>query len=86
MSIALKNDPEQVPRLVGDFDFAVVEECFEYDECDKFSPFVQAGKAVFSAEYEGSPAELLPRGRSGSASARSARATTSSPSPGAPAP
>lgn len=52
MSVALKNDPEQVKQLVGDFDFAVVEECFSYDECERFSPFVEAGKAVFVAQYE----------------------------------
>jgi hypothetical protein len=52
MAIALKNDPGQVRQLVGSFDFAVVEECFAYDECGKFSPFVAAGKRVFVAEYE----------------------------------
>lgn len=52
MSVALKNDPAQVRQLVGRFDFAVVEECFAYDECGLFSPFVAAGKAVFVAEYE----------------------------------
>jgi hypothetical protein len=52
MSVALKNDPGQVKQLVGSFDFAVVEECFAYDECGMFSPFVGAGKAVFVAEYE----------------------------------
>jgi hypothetical protein len=52
MAVALKNDPAQVPQLVGDFDFAVVEECFAYDECRAYSPFVEAGKAVFVAEYE----------------------------------
>jgi hypothetical protein len=51
MAVALKNDPEQVGRLLGSFDFAVVEECFAYDECGKFSPFIEAGKAVFVAEY-----------------------------------
>ena len=52
MAVALKNDPGQVGQLVGRFDFAVVEECFAYDECGMFSPFVAAGKAVFVAEYE----------------------------------
>jgi hypothetical protein len=51
MAVALKNDPGQVRQLVGRFDFAVVEECFAYDECGKFSPFVDAGKRVFVAEY-----------------------------------
>ena len=52
MAVALKNDPEQAARLVGSFDFAIVEECFQYDECGRFVPFVSAGKAVFEAEYE----------------------------------
>jgi hypothetical protein len=52
MSVALKNDPGQVGQLFGRFDLAVVEECFAYDECGRFSPFVAAGKAVFVAEYE----------------------------------
>jgi hypothetical protein len=51
MAVALKNDPDQVGELVGSFDFAVVEECFAYDECGRFSPFVDAGKRVFVAEY-----------------------------------
>jgi hypothetical protein len=55
MAVALKNDPAQVKPLVGRFDFAVVEECFAYDECSAFSPFVTAGKAVFVAEYTNSP-------------------------------
>ena len=60
MSVALKNDPLQVRELVGNFDFAVVEECFAYDECGMFSPFVDAGKAVFVAEYEGSLGSTCP--------------------------
>jgi hypothetical protein len=52
MAVALKNDSRQVRQLVGSFDFAVVEECFQYEECDLFEPFVEAGKAVFEAEYE----------------------------------
>ena len=61
MAVALKNDPEQVRELVGSFDFAVVEECFAYEECEAFSPFVAAGKAVFVAEYESDPADFCPR-------------------------
>jgi hypothetical protein len=52
MAVALKNDSRQVSQLVKNFDFAVVEECFQYEECGLFSPFVAAGKAVFEAEYE----------------------------------
>ncbi|MGQ0825729.1 MAG: endo alpha-1,4 polygalactosaminidase, partial [Actinomycetota bacterium] len=32
--IALKNALDEVPALVDAFDFAVNEQCFEYDECD----------------------------------------------------
>jgi hypothetical protein len=52
MAVALKNDPGQAKELVDHFDFAVVEECFQYEECDLFKPFIAAGKAVFEAEYE----------------------------------
>jgi hypothetical protein len=52
MAVALKNDPKQAKQLVGDFDFAIVEECFQYEECGYYKPFVAAGKAVFEAEYE----------------------------------
>jgi hypothetical protein len=61
MAVALKNDPGQVRQLLGAFDFAVVEECFAYDECARFSPFVAAGKAVFAAEYEAAPASFCPQ-------------------------
>jgi hypothetical protein len=63
MAVALKNDPEQASQLVDRFDFAVVEQCFQYHECARFSPFVQAGKAVFEAEYELDPAEYCERAK-----------------------
>ena len=52
MSIALKNDLGQVKALVPDFDFAIVEECFQYRECGKAVPFIAAGKAVLEVEYK----------------------------------
>jgi hypothetical protein len=63
LSIGLKNDPDQVRQLEGNFDFAVVEQCFQYDECGRYSPFVRAGKAVFSVEYETPAAEFCDRAR-----------------------
>lgn len=51
MGVALKNDTDQVGALVGTFDFAVVEECLEYDECAADQPFLTAGKAVLHTEY-----------------------------------
>lgn len=52
LSVGLKNDLDQVSQLVDDFDWALNEQCFEYEECDMLLPFVQSGKAVFGVEYE----------------------------------
>jgi hypothetical protein len=52
MSVGLKNDLDQIPQLVDDFDFAVNEQCAQYEECEAMSPFIEAGKAVFHVEYE----------------------------------
>jgi len=51
LSIALKNDLDQVGELVSSFDFAVNEECHQYQECERLMPFIRAGKPVFNAEY-----------------------------------
>ncbi len=51
LSVALKNDLDQIPDLVDYFDFAVNEECFAYSECDTLAPFTDAGKPVLHAEY-----------------------------------
>jgi Glycoside-hydrolase family GH114 len=52
LSVGLKNDLEQLSDLVADFDWALNEECFRYDECDAYeATFIAAGKAVFHAEY-----------------------------------
>ena len=51
LSVGLKNDTDQIEALAADFDWGLNEECFTYDECDTESPFIEAGKAVFHAEY-----------------------------------
>jgi hypothetical protein len=55
LSIGLKNDSRQAERLQQRFDFAVVEECFQYRECGPYRSFVRAGKAVFAVEYGTAP-------------------------------
>lgn len=52
LSVGLKNAVGLVRTLEPYFDFAVNEQCYEYAECDRLSPFVQAGKAVFHVEYD----------------------------------
>ena len=51
LGVGLKNATDLVPDLVADFDWSLVEECAQYDECDAYVPFVEAGKAVLAAEY-----------------------------------
>jgi hypothetical protein len=52
LSVGLKNDPGQVLALVTYFDFSVSEQCFEFDGCESYSPFVAANKPVSNAEYD----------------------------------
>jgi hypothetical protein len=61
LSVVLKNDLDQVVRLLPYFDFALNEQCFQYSECRKLKPFVQAGKAVFGVEYALKPVQFCPR-------------------------
>ncbi len=51
LSIGLKNDVGQLADLVDDFDWALNEQCFQYNECSGYSVFTAAGKAVFGVEY-----------------------------------
>jgi hypothetical protein len=51
LAIGLKNIPALAAQLVDDYDWALSESCFLYDECSTFQPFLDANKAVFVAEY-----------------------------------
>ncbi|ORB24290.1 endo alpha-1,4 polygalactosaminidase [Mycolicibacterium moriokaense] len=52
LSVGLKNDVDQLVDLEPDFDWALNEECFAYDECAQYRDnFLAANKAVFHAEY-----------------------------------
>lgn len=52
LSIALKNTPDLVAQLVDYYDFSMVEECYTYNECTKYVPFINQDKPVFEVEYE----------------------------------
>ncbi len=52
LSIALKNNVDQVQQLASKFDFAINEECYQYKECGVYSAFLNANKAVLNAEYK----------------------------------
>jgi hypothetical protein len=49
--VGLKNALDIIPQLADDFDFAVNEECLQYEECDKYGPFALQSKAVFAVDY-----------------------------------
>ena len=56
LTVALKNDLGQLEQLRPYFDYAVNEQCFEFDECDEgpstgYRAWIDAGKAVFTVEY-----------------------------------
>ncbi len=61
LSAGFKNDLDQASDLEPPFDFAIVEECFQYDECDLALPFIEAGKAVFEVEYSGTLESFCPQ-------------------------
>lgn len=53
LAVGLKNDLGQITQLVADFDFAINEQCAQYQECHLLTPFIAANKAVFQIEYQG---------------------------------
>ncbi|WP_211752343.1 endo alpha-1,4 polygalactosaminidase [Nitrosomonas communis] len=51
LSVALKNNMEQIPELIDFFDFSINERCHELNECDSLTHFIINGKPVLNAEY-----------------------------------
>ncbi|MFH1520122.1 MAG: endo alpha-1,4 polygalactosaminidase [Candidatus Micrarchaeota archaeon] len=51
MSIGLKNDAMQTTELVGYFDWALTEDCYAENWCEKVKIFSMNGKTVFQVEY-----------------------------------
>jgi len=49
--IALKNDLNQADELVGYYDLLIAEEAIEYNETDKFLPFIVQNKPIYDIEY-----------------------------------
>ena len=52
MLIGLKNSVAQIDDLVHDFDFAINESCYIYEECSGYSAFISANKPVYIIEYD----------------------------------
>jgi hypothetical protein len=60
LTVALKNDLNQTQPLVPYFDWALNEQCFQYQECHLLAPFTAAGKAVMTIEYKRNPKKFCP--------------------------
>lgn len=54
LAVAMKNNADQAAQLEPSFDFAIVEQCEQYQECPSYGAFTTAGKAIFEAEYNAS--------------------------------
>ena len=52
LAAGLKNDLGQVTALEPSFEFAVNEECADYRECQRLTPFTDARKAIVMLEYK----------------------------------
>ncbi|MEZ5401690.1 MAG: endo alpha-1,4 polygalactosaminidase [Bryobacteraceae bacterium] len=64
LSVGLKNDIDQIRDLLPHFDWALNEQCFQYQECGGYLEFIRAGKAVFNVEYEQRPESFCPQANS----------------------
>jgi len=60
LKVAQKNAPDLVGRLVGSFDFAITEDCFDDGWCADMAPYHAAGKAILDAEYTDRMTSLSP--------------------------
>ena len=52
LAVGLKNDVGQLNKLASYFDFAVNEQCHEFEECAGYSAFTSHGKPVLNIEYQ----------------------------------
>jgi hypothetical protein len=60
LSVGLKNTLPDASAsnqavMAPTFDWALVEQCYEYSECTPYGQFISAGKAVWDVEYNVSP-------------------------------
>lgn len=51
MGIGLKNGLEILSSVASKIDFAVNEQCQEYDECNYYEPLIEQNKMILAVEY-----------------------------------
>jgi hypothetical protein len=52
LAVGLKNTLSLAAQLQPKFDFAILEQCFQYHECNLVQPFLDADKPVLDVEYK----------------------------------
>ena len=52
LGVGLKNTLSLADQLEPRFDFAILEQCFQYRECNLVQPFLSADKPVLDVEYK----------------------------------
>jgi len=58
LAIGMKNAADSVKDLLPYYDFAITEDCFVQGWAEQMKPFIDAGKPVFSAEYDDTGVDL----------------------------
>lgn len=58
LAVGLKNALGLVRDLADEVDWALNEQCVQYDECGRYAPLVRRGIPVFVLEYRGSQARM----------------------------
>lgn len=58
LSMGLKNGPEMAPYAALFADWALNEECNQFEECDGYKEFIKRNKAVFQVEYRSNGTRL----------------------------
>lgn len=61
LSVGLKNASELIALAPDAMDFAVVEECLQFDECHRYAPLASRGLAVVDLEYTGTAQQVCGR-------------------------
>lgn len=64
LSVGLKNAVDLLPQLASQFDFAVNESCYQYNECAGYTLLRGQGKPVFIADYRAYNAALCSQAKS----------------------
>lgn len=60
LAISMKNNPNLINYMSTYIDFAVIEQCHEYNECDAYLVMPQQGKAAFQIEYNRATTAFCP--------------------------